>query len=109
MGRCCTSGSEDNEDNGRDLWAGLGLLKPFRDWVKHQINSLTLAENQDFVKSHQKVRGGLRAEYHFTLDTAKHMASRVGEPGCLSLGYTWGNSTGEDSTGGVVPVPANRP
>ncbi len=75
-----------NSVNSRELWNNLEVKKPFSDWIKFQINSLSLEQNIDYLlvsqKSEAKGRGGNRKEifdYIITLDTAKHiaMASRT--------------------------------
>lgn len=75
-----------NSVNSRELWNNLEVKKPFSDWIKFQINSLSLEQNIDYIlvsqKSEAKGRGGNRKEtfdYIITLDTAKHiaMASRT--------------------------------
>jgi len=55
--------------------------RDFSNWVKNQIDSLQLVENEDYVCFAEKGesiegRGGDRRsiEYHFTLDAAKHIA-----------------------------------
>jgi phage anti-repressor protein len=114
MGRCCTSGSEDNEDNGRDLWEGLDIGRDYTNWVKDQVVSLQLIENEDYIIFAEKGEnpGRPRKEVAFTLDAAKHiaMASRTekgrevrlppnrglspARQAALALQRTWGDSTG---------------
>jgi len=68
-----------NSVNSRELWTNLGIKKQFGNWIKHQIESLGLEENTDYVTFTQKVNRQTLKEYVLTLDMAKHiaMASRT--------------------------------
>jgi len=76
---------EINSVNARELWEELGIKKKFSDWMNHQINSLSLDLNIDYIfvspKREAKIgSGGSNAkDYTLTLDVAKHiaMASRT--------------------------------
>jgi phage anti-repressor protein len=74
--------------NSRDLWKELDIQKDYSDWIKVQIESLSLEENIDYMVYHLKGesknklgKGGDRRsiDYIITLDAAKHiaMASRT--------------------------------
>lgn len=74
---------EVNTVNARELHEELGVKKQFSEWINHQINSLGLEKNIDYVVSEIKVVREVGASkqknYILTLDTAKHiaMASRT--------------------------------
>ncbi len=76
-----------------DLHAALEVRKDFSDWTKAQISRARLVEGRDFIKLPQKgelsptaqnlrspkkgsamAREQTTIEYHFTVDTAKHVA-----------------------------------
>lgn len=59
-----------------DLHAALEVRKDFSDWTKAQISRARLVEGRDFIAYPQKGVGGQfdSIEYHFTVDTAKHVA-----------------------------------
>lgn len=69
--------------NGRDLHQGLGVEYSYNVWMRDQIDSLQLVENEDYVISKEKLensgRGRPPTEFYLTLDTGKHiaMASRT--------------------------------
>lgn len=65
--------------NARDLWEALDIKKDFTDWIKHQIDSLGLIENEDFSPFWGTSGSNrLMRDYSLILETAKHisMASR---------------------------------
>lgn len=72
-----------NSVNARELYEHLDIKKPFSDWIKTQITSLSLDENIDYITFKQKLKretgASTRKEYTITTDTAKHiaMASRT--------------------------------
>lgn len=74
---------EVNAVNARDLHGSLGVKKKFADWINHQINTLGLETNVDYVviplKGKNPKGGRPEKEYLITLDAAKHisMASRT--------------------------------
>jgi len=72
-----------NSVDARELYITLEIKKPFADWIRHQIKTLDLDENVDYITFSQKVKAGrgtaTRKEYIITADTAEHiaMASRT--------------------------------
>ena len=74
---------EVNSVNARDLHTVLEIKKDFSDWIKRQISTLNLIENEDYIVFPQKgenLKGGRPSkEYILTIDAAKHiaMASRT--------------------------------
>ena len=68
-----------NSVNARDLHKTLEIDKKFADWINHQINSLGLEINVDYITYAEKGNGRPQKEYIITTDTAKHisMASRT--------------------------------
>ena len=67
--------------DAREMYKQLDIKKDFSNWIKHQISSLGLDENIDYLILAQKGegRGYNKIDYIITLDTAKHiaMASRT--------------------------------
>lgn len=72
---------EVNSVNARDVWEALHVKKDFSNWIKHQIKTLGLERNVDYITFAQKGDGGkfAKIEYIITTNTAKHisMASRT--------------------------------
>jgi len=71
---------EVNTVNSRELHGELGVKKDFSDWMSHQVNSLGLELNIDYITQTDSSTGGRpQKNYILTLDTAKHiaMASRT--------------------------------
>lgn len=71
---------ETNSVNARELHVELEISKRYADWINHQISSLGLEENIDYIKFCEDSKFGRpKKEYIITLDTAKHisMASRT--------------------------------
>jgi len=68
-----------NSVNARDLHNTLNIDKKFADWITHQIKSLGLEKNVDYITFTTKGNGRPTKEYIITTDTAKHisMASRT--------------------------------
>lgn len=72
-----------NSVNARELHEALEVKKHFADWIKTQIDSLQLLENEDYVVFHQKgenlLGGRPSKEFIITIEIAKHiaMASRT--------------------------------
>jgi phage anti-repressor protein len=68
-----------NSVNARDLHKTLEIDKKFADWINHQINSLGLEKNVDYITYIEKGNGRPQKEYIITTDIAKHisMASRT--------------------------------
>jgi phage anti-repressor protein len=56
------------------------MRKQYTNWAKHQIESLGLVENQDFVQLPQKVKVGVKIDHYFTLNAAKHIAMASRSP-----------------------------
>jgi len=74
------NGEEVNSVDARALHQSLGNKKQFANWITHQITSLGLVKNEDYVSFNQKVKredtnlSSTRTEYVLTLDIAKHIA-----------------------------------
>ena len=68
--------------DGRALRSGLNVSKDYSSWAKNQIKRARLVENRDFVVFTQKgenLQGGRPAlDYHFTIESAKHIAMMCG-------------------------------
>ena len=63
--------------SARELHAYLKLSRDFSDWIKANLKRARLKEQQDYVVSYPCVGnlgGRPTAEYHLTLDAAKHIA-----------------------------------
>lgn len=68
--------------DARRLWDFLEIKRKFADWIVDQIERGRFVENRDYVVFHEKVKnpgniasgGRPTTDYHFTLDTAKHIA-----------------------------------
>ena len=64
--------------NGRDIHRELCVKKDYSNWVKAQIERADLVENTDYVKVAQKgelsATGQTSIEYHFTVESGKHVA-----------------------------------
>lgn len=67
-----------NSVRGRDLHKGLGIIKPFGDWIKVQIQRAGLRINIDYIVFDEKVEAGngftFRKEYILDARSAKHIA-----------------------------------
>lgn len=67
-----------NTVNARDLYAYLGILKRYTDWIKTQIRRAHLIENRDYIVYHLEgnnpLGGRPASEHHLTFDAAKHVA-----------------------------------
>lgn len=89
------AGAQQQTVNARDLHAFLGVGKDFTTWIKAQIDRARLGDGRDFVevyaqKGENPTRevfpqkgvnpsgGRPRAEYHLTIDAAKHVAMMSG-------------------------------
>lgn len=70
--------------DARTLHQSLGIVKPFADWMKAQIQRVRLTEGRDFAVAevfHQEVKnsgGRPRTEYALTIEAAKHIAMMCG-------------------------------
>src|SRR5262245_53225918 len=64
--------------DGRHIWQWLEIHKAYATWVKTQIESLSLKENQHFIvfspEGNNPTGGRPTIEYHFTLYAATHIA-----------------------------------
>ncbi|MFY4859095.1 antA/AntB antirepressor family protein [Aliarcobacter butzleri] len=67
-----------NSVRGRDLHEALGIIKPFGDWIKVQIQRAGLRINIDYIVFDEKVEAGIgstfRKEYILDVRSAKHIA-----------------------------------
>lgn len=85
---------EDNDTwiNARDLWNQLGVQKKYTDWIKNQISTFELLENESYyTKSLQReiANNGSSTylEYYIKIETAKSIT--------LVAGYKGGNVSKE--------------
>ena len=85
---------EDNNTliNARDLWKQLLVKKKYSDWIKNQINTFELVENESYFTSSLQREIANNAtidvvEYHIKVETAKSIA--------LVAGYKGGNVSPE--------------
>lgn len=68
--------------DARILWEFLEVKRKFADWIVDQIERGRFVKDRDYVVFHEKVKnpeniasgGRPTTDYHFTLDTAKHIA-----------------------------------
>lgn len=77
------AGAQQQTVNARDLHSFLGVGKDFTTWIKAQIDRARLSDGRDFVevfpqKGVNPLSGRPRAEYHLTIDAAKHVAMMSG-------------------------------
>ena len=67
-----------NSVDTRELYEILKIKKPFADWMRHQIKSLGLKENVDYITFNSLVKretgASTRKEYIVTTNTAEHMS-----------------------------------
>lgn len=72
-----------NSVDARELYETLQIKKDFADWMRHQVKSLSLDKNIDYISFKNVVKrdkgASMRIEYILTTDTAEHiaMASRT--------------------------------
>ena len=66
--------------NARELHEKLGNKRKFSDWIKQRIQHYKFAENQDFIRFHNFVKGDIKGygnktiiEYLLTMDMAKEL------------------------------------
>jgi phage anti-repressor protein len=66
--------------NARELHGELGNKRKFADWIKQRIEQYDFAENQEFIRFHNFVKGGEKGygnkstiEYYLTVDMAKEL------------------------------------
>jgi len=64
---------KNNKVNARGLWQFLNISQEFANWIKYQIQSLDLIENEDFDKIVKPLENN-KKEYLLTIDTAKDLA-----------------------------------
>jgi phage anti-repressor protein len=64
---------KNNKVNARGLWEFLEIGQEFANWIKYQIQSLDLVENEDFDKIVKPLENN-KKEYLLTIDTAKDLA-----------------------------------
>lgn len=77
------AGATQQTVNARDLHSFLEVGKDFTTWVKAQIDRARLSEGRDYVEVYpqkgENPQGGRpRAEYHLTVEAAKHVAMMSG-------------------------------
>ena len=71
---------EVNAVDARELHGNLGVKKKFADWIKYNIEKLTLIEGTDYITLPKIGTGGQfdSIEYLLTLDAGKHIAMMAG-------------------------------
>lgn len=85
------SGATRQTVDARDLHSFLGIAKDFTTWAKAQIDRARLTEGRDYLLTQKGDQAGVfpqkgvnplggrpRAEYHLTIDAAKHIAMMAG-------------------------------
>lgn len=67
---------KDGKVNARGLWQFLGISQEFANWIKYQIETLDLIENEDFDKIVKTIgiRQNGQIDYLLKIDTSKELA-----------------------------------